>query len=96
MRKILIVCSIVLAGTLSGCLNPSGGDDIIIDPTAPDRCESFTPAIRSSNDTLRILTYDIYPLSDAVVSEFTHQSGYQVEFIRTDDAGGNSRPDDAD
>ena len=81
MRKVLIVCSIVLAGTLSGCLNPSGG-------TVPDRCESFTPTIRSSNDTLRILTYNIYALSDEVVKEFTNQTGYQVEFIRTDDAGG--------
>ncbi|MBT61519.1 MAG: hypothetical protein CMA63_08240 [Euryarchaeota archaeon] len=44
-----------------------------------------------SNDeevTLKILTYDINALSDELIGQFTNQTGIQVEFIRTDDAGG--------
>ncbi|HIA39701.1 MAG TPA: thiamine ABC transporter substrate-binding protein [Candidatus Poseidoniales archaeon] len=88
MKNALVVCTVIMFSSLSGCLNPEEGEGSIIDPAAADPCKSFSPTIRSSNDTLRILTYDIYALSDAVVNEFTNQSGYQVEFIRTDDAGG--------
>ena len=37
---------------------------------------------------MRILTYDIAAFSDEMLAEFTNQTGYPVEMIRTDDSGG--------
>ena len=43
---------------------------------------------RDADGTLRILTYDIAAFSDEMLAEFTNQTGYPVEMIRTDDSGG--------
>ena len=40
------------------------------------------------DNTVRILTYDIAAFSQEMLDEFTTQTGYEVELIRTDDAGG--------
>lgn len=37
---------------------------------------------------LTIVTYDINAISDDVLNEFTNQTGFEVQMIRTDDAGG--------
>lgn len=53
---------------------------------------SLSGCLSSQSDdevvTLKILTYDINALSDEVIGQFTNQTGIEVEFIRTDDAGG--------
>ena len=67
---------VLLFAPLSGCLSTH---------SINDECVITT----SSNDkTLTIVTYDIIALSDEVLQEFTNQSGYSIEMIRTDDAGG--------
>ena len=88
VRNVVGVCLVILFSSLNGCLSAINRDDAVYDHTSDDRCKTFSPTIRSSNETLRVLTYDIYALSDEVVQEFTNQSGFEVEFIRTDDAGG--------
>lgn len=42
----------------------------------------------SNDGTLTIVTYDIIAISDDVLSDFTAQTGYEVDIIATDDAGG--------
>lgn len=37
---------------------------------------------------LTIVTYDINAISEDVLNDFTNQTGFEVEMIRTDDAGG--------
>ena len=38
--------------------------------------------------TLTIVTYNIFAITDEVLAEFTEQTGYEVEILSTDDAGG--------
>ncbi len=42
----------------------------------------------ASDGKLRILNYDIAAFSDEMLAEFTNQTGYEIEMIRTDDSGG--------
>lgn len=81
LKELGIIIVLLLAG-LNGCLGSNNNDDSV------DSCDDFNPTPRASDDTLRILTYDIYALSDSVVEEFTNQTGYEIEFVRADDAGG--------
>ena len=67
---------VLLFAPLSGCLSTDSiTDDCVITTSADDK-------------TLTIVTYDIIALSDEVLQEFTNQTGYSIEMIRTDDAGG--------
>lgn len=76
MIRCSLILSVLLFAPLSGCLSQY---------TIADEC-----VIRTSADdkTLTIVTYDIIALSDEVLQEFTNSTGYQIEMIRTDDAGG--------
>lgn len=42
----------------------------------------------ATNPTVRVLTYDISAFTVETLDEFTNQTGYEVEMIRADDAGG--------
>ena len=67
---------VLLLAPLSGCLSQhSITDECVITTSSDDK-------------TLTIVTYDIIALSDEVLEEFTNQTGYNIEMIRTDDAGG--------
>ena len=67
---------VLLFAPLSGCLSTDSiTDECVITTSADDK-------------TLTIVTYDIIALSDEVLQEFTNQTGYSIEMIRTDDAGG--------
>jgi thiamine transport system substrate-binding protein len=39
------------------------------------------------SDTVRLLTHDAFAVSPAVLAEFTRQSGYRVEIVKSSDAG---------
>lgn len=83
MKRTLSLMLIMLAAPLSGCLEP-------IEPITADAdggCEVLEPG-RESDGVLRLLTYDIAAFSESMLDEFTNQTGYEVELIRTDDAGG--------
>ena len=83
MKRTLALMLIMLAAPLSGCLEP-------IEPITADAdggCEVLEPG-RESDGVLRLLTYDIAAFSESMLDEFTNQTGYEVELIRTDDAGG--------
>ncbi len=67
---------VLLLAPLSGCLSTD---------SITDKCVITTSA---DDKTLTIVTYDIIALSDEVLQEFTNQTGYSIEMIRTDDAGG--------
>ncbi len=41
----------------------------------------------NDTDTIRILTYDVYALSDELISEFEESSGYDVVFTKVGDGG---------
>jgi thiamine transport system substrate-binding protein len=77
--KALFFIILVVTLPLSGCLESA--------TVLPEECTTID---RSSTDadTLRILTYDIAAFSQEMLDEFTNTSGYDVELIRADDAGG--------
>ena len=82
-KTMLLVALLMLMTPLTGCLErfdlvqiDDSGDCLILEPG------------RDSDGTLRILTYDIAAFSDEMLAEFTNQTGYPVEMIRTDDSGG--------
>jgi thiamine transport system substrate-binding protein len=74
---------ILLTFSLSGCLTDRAIEAI----ESNDPC-STDIQVRESDGTLKILTYDIAGFSDELIAQFVNQTGTEVEFIRTDDAGG--------
>ena len=89
MRTVLFLATLLAFAPLTGCLEQiSSGASLeeIIDPN-DGSCETMKPG-RDSDGTLRVLTYDIAAFSEEMLDEFTNQSGYEIEMVRTDDAGG--------
>ena len=82
MIRVSLILSVLLLAPLSGCLDSS--QSALESVESPDDCVVYTG---DDDNTLKILTYDSLAISDEVLSEFTNQSGYQVELIRGDDAG---------
>lgn len=76
MIRLSLVMMLLLMAPLTGCLSEHNISDECI--------------IHSSSDdgTLTIVTYDIIALSDDMLEEFTNNTGYEINMIRTDDAGG--------
>jgi thiamine transport system substrate-binding protein len=66
---------------MSGCLGALEEENESLE------CSTLS-AGHTDDGKLRILTYDILALSDSMVEEFTNRTGYEVEFIKEDDAGG--------
>ncbi|MGB1484780.1 MAG: thiamine ABC transporter substrate-binding protein [Poseidonia sp.] len=83
MRFVLPVLLLLVVTPLSGCIDP-------LEPITADAdggCTILEPG-RASDGILRLLTYDIAAFSDEMLDEFTNQTGYPIEIIRTDDSGG--------
>ena len=76
MIRIGFILSVLLLVPLSGCLGTitDPGDCIITEG--------------SDDNTLKILTYGSFAITDEVLNEFTNQTGYEVELLREGDAGG--------
>lgn len=79
MRPMLMVLLLIM-GPMSGCLS----DELVI----TDDGVCIERMSRGDDGTLRILTYDIAAFSDEMLAEFTVQTGFDVELIYADDAGG--------
>jgi thiamine transport system substrate-binding protein len=84
MRGTFIATILIIVLPLSGCL---GNLSEISDAETSDTCSIVEPG-RTSDGTLRLLTYDIAAFSDEMFAAFTNQTGYGIEVIRADDAGG--------
>lgn len=82
-KTILLTMLLMLTTPLTGCLEQI--EPIVAAETG--ECLVLEPG-RSSDGKLRILTYDIAAFSDEMLAEFTNQTGYEIEMIRTDDSGG--------
>lgn len=82
-KTILLTMLLMLTTPLTGCLEQI--EPIVAGETG--ECLVLEPG-RSSDGKLRILTYDIAAFSDEMLAEFTNQTGYEIEMIRTDDSGG--------
>lgn len=82
-KTIFLTILLMLTTPLTGCLDQI--EPILVDETG--ECVVLEPG-RTSDGKLRILTYDIAAFSDDMLSEFTNQTGYEIEMIRTDDSGG--------
>lgn len=82
-KAILLTILLMLTTPLTGCLERI--EPIVADVTGD--CVVLEPG-RTSDGKLRILTYDIAAFSDEMLAEFTNQTGYEIEMIRTDDSGG--------
>ena len=83
MRFVLPVLLLLVVTPLSGCIDP-------LEPITADAdggCAILEPG-HASDGVLRLLTYDIAAFSDEMLDEFTNQTGYPIEIIRTDDSGG--------
>ena len=78
MYRTFLVLVLFMLTPLSGCLEQA---------TSSDECVVL-PAGHQDDGVLRILTYDITALSEALTDEFTNQTGVPVEMIKVDDAGG--------
>jgi thiamine transport system substrate-binding protein len=77
----------MLTSSMVGCIfDLDGSENTIYSPNSGS-CDG-APIGHSDDGALRILTYDINAISDEMITQFTNQSGYQVEIIRTEDAGG--------
>lgn len=74
-----ILMFLVLFTPLSGCLEPV--------TNSTEGC-NVLETTTSNSTTVRILTYDIAAFSQSMLDEFTNNTGYEVELIRADDAGG--------
>ena len=73
----MIVSLLMISLSFSGCLGSSNEELVCNDgKDTGDDC------------VLTIVTYDINAISDDVLNEFTNQTGFEVQMIRTDDAGG--------
>lgn len=79
MRLMFVACLLLLS-PLSGCL----ADTLTI--AEDGGCIPAEP--RSDDGRLRILTYDIAAFSDEMLENFTLNTGFEVELIYADDAGG--------
>ena len=86
MKKQFLIALMMICFSTAGCIEQAELENLL--DTDLDLCAGDLPVIRESNGTLRIITYDIYALSEEVVQDFTNQTGIEVEFIRTEDAGG--------
>ena len=73
----IIVSLLMISLSFSGCLDPSNEE--LVCNQGKDTGEDCV---------LTIVTYDINAISDDVLNEFTNQTGFEVQMIRTDDAGG--------
>lgn len=83
MRALFPILLLLALAPLSGCIEP-------LEPITADAdggCVILEPG-RASDGVLRLLTYDIAAFSDEMLDEFTNQTGYEIEIIRTDDSGG--------
>lgn len=80
MRCVLLTLLMLLA-PLSGCLTT----DLLV---ADEEGNCQTLPSRGEDGTLKILTYDIAAFSDAMLANFTEQTGFAVELVYADDAGG--------
>jgi thiamine transport system substrate-binding protein len=77
----------MLISSVSGCI--LSDSEMMTTAHSPDSASCKGAPIGHDDDgKLSILTYDSNAISDEMIKEFTNQSGYQVEIIRTDDAGG--------
>ena len=68
----LLTISILLSTPLAGCLGPGDTD-------GTDSSES--------PGKLRVLTYDVFAISDEMIAGFEERTNYDVELIKVDDAG---------
>jgi thiamine transport system substrate-binding protein len=68
----LLTILILLSTPLAGCLGPGGHEGS--DNSEPDY-------------KVTVLTYDVFALSDAMLSDFTNRTGIEVEIIKVDDTG---------
>ena len=53
--------------------------------TTPEAAES--PAALTSGDTVRLVTYDSYAISEKILAAFTKETGQEVEIVKAGDAG---------
>jgi len=73
----MIVSLLMISLSFSGCLGSPNEELVCNDgKDTGDDC------------VLTIVTYDINAISEDVLNEFTNQTGFEVQMIRTDDAGG--------
>ncbi|MBT3476315.1 MAG: thiamine ABC transporter substrate-binding protein, partial [Euryarchaeota archaeon] len=78
-NRIFPLILLLLFAPLSGCLEPVTNTN--------DGCTVLETST-SNSSTVRILTYDITAFSQSMLDEFTNSTGYEVELILADDAGG--------
>ena len=87
LKTPIFLVVIMLMSSLSGCIFDN--DSLMNGDYSPDSGSCKGAQIGHNDDgKLRILTYDINAISDEMIEQFTNQSGFEVEIIRTDDAGG--------
>lgn len=80
MRHVLLSLLLLLL-PLSGCIT---SDILVVDEDG--NCQTLPT--QDDDGTLKILTYDIAAFSDDMLTNFTEQTGFAVELVYTDDAGG--------
>ena len=66
---------------LSGCISEAIEDSVSDDVSEPEEY------VWEDDGELVIVTYDVYGLTDEMLSEFENQTGYDINLMKLDDAG---------
>ena len=79
MKKTALLLGIIILNlSISGCISEEIDDDVIVDPEKYEW---------EDDGELVIVTYDVYGLTDEMISQFENESGYEVSMMKLDDAG---------
>ena len=82
MKKAVAIVGILIGLVLlPGCITDT------IEEKKNDEVENSENYVWEDDGELVIVTYDVTGLTDSMLSEFTNQTGYEINLMKLDDAG---------
>ena len=82
MKKAVAIVGILIGFVLlPGCITDK------IEENKNDEVENSQNYVWEDDGELVIVTYDVTGLTDSMLSEFTNQTGYEINLMKLDDAG---------
>ena len=82
MKNRIVLLSIFMSAMMvAGCISEAIEDSVNDDVSPPNEY------VWEDDGELVIVTYDVYGLTDEMLSEFENQTGYEINLMKLDDAG---------
>ena len=72
-NRIVLLCIFMSAMMVAGCISEAIEDSVNDDDSNPDEY------VWEDDGELVIVTYDVYGLTDEMLSEFENQTGYDIK-----------------